>query len=142
MSAEVRQSSFYLHLLINSVTLCLSLCLSSLPVAQLWPNFCLFINHIFVCRSSFPTFCSDLIRIFLPAHLLSDTTLASLPLRRVVLWCPVPFLKRLEHRTSGQHLLRRCCFDKVQFVHIKDRFSILSFQLLHRSQGPRCSLLK
>lgn len=112
MSAEVRQSSFYLHSLINSVTLSLS----SLSVSRLWPEFCLFINLIFVSHISFPTFCPCLICVFPPTHLLPDTCPASLPLIWFVLWWSVPFLN-IEQGAC----FHRCRFDKAQFVHIKDR---------------------
>lgn len=84
MSAEVRQSSFSSHLLINSVTLSLSpsLSLFSPTDARLWPVSRLFINHIFVSPSSFHTFCSCLICVFLLAHSLSDTR----PVRPLVPW--------------------------------------------------------
>lgn len=84
VSAEVRQSSFYFHSLINSLALPLSF------PARLRPKFHLFINLIFVSRISFPTFCPRLICVSLPAHLLPDTCPASLPLMWSVLWWSAP----------------------------------------------------
>lgn len=109
----------------------LSLSLSSLPIPRLWPVFRLFINHIFVSGNSFPTFTSPSFMSFCLLIWLPDTRPWQ-PVIRFVLWCPRGIS---EEGWNTEQVVNTCfhlcCFDKVQFVHIKASFSLLS--------GPLCS---
>lgn len=126
MSAEVRQSSFYLRLLINSVPL--SLCLFPAFPSLSFGQSCISSLTIYLSLGthsppfvpiSFVSFC---LLIWLP-----DTRLTWQPVIRFVLWCPRAISEEGWNTEQVVNTcFHRCCFDKVQIVHIKASFSILS----------------